>query len=121
VRQAWLAAQPEEWVRLCLTHYLSGQLNFSMRRMSVERTTASPGLGRFDLTLHDKEGRAFLLCECKSPTTTYQLDHWLQLTQYNADLNARYIMWTNGPQAWLWDNEKGQFVESLTECINQYL
>ena len=121
VRKAWLAPQPEEWVRLCLTHYLADKINFSLRRMSVERATSSSTSGRYDLTLYDQEGKPFLLCECKSPTTSYQLDHLLQLAQYNHHLHVRFIMWTNGPQAWLWDNEEGQFVERLDECIDQYL
>lgn len=120
VRKKWLTALPEELVRLALVHFLNEDVGVSLRRMSVERKVSAQNL-RFDLVVYDKQGSPHLLIECKRPDEQLKLDHFIQLDRYNQDINAPFVLITNGRTSICIDLNSGHFLESLSECFSNYL
>gem|GEM_PF-166035 len=99
-RQRYLVLQPEEFVRQLLIQYLKSEHAIPISRMRSEygielhRTKK-----RCDLIVFDKNGRPFLLAECKS---FKKMDAGLtadQIERYNLEVKTDRILITNGPES----------------------
>jgi hypothetical protein len=116
IRRKWILLSKEEWVRQHLIHFLIREKGVSAGRIAVEREIRYGSLRkRFDVVIFDPMGRAWMVCECKSP----EIDtHGLALAQaarYNAVLDAPHLLITNGLN-WLFfsKNEEGLFHHDLS-------
>jgi len=96
VRKAWLAAQPEEYVRQGLILYLM-ELGYPLNLMQVERKVGSSN-DRLDLLVLDRTHAPFLLIEVKAPG--YDLQPAVeQLARYNRHWKAPFTLAINGEDA----------------------
>lgn len=87
---------PEEWVRQHVLHFLI-QKGYPAPLMSVERGLRVNRLQkRTDVVIYNREGRAFLLVECKAPEIQITENVLRQATIYNQTIQAQHIMLTNG-------------------------
>ena len=96
VRKKWLQLTPEEWVRQHVIQFLIQQKGFSKSAINSEVAVEINGMKkRADLIVYQKE-KVFLIVECKAPEITISEKTFDQIARYNLELNADYLMVTNG-------------------------
>ncbi len=98
IRKQWLVLTPEEHVRQCLIRFLADECGVPRNLMSLERgLTYDRRRKRYDLLVYDRDGRPFILCECKEPRVPIDEAVLHQASTYNAKIGARMIVLANGP------------------------
>ena len=96
IRKKWLVLTPEEWVRQNVIQFLVHDLNFSLTAINSEIVVNINGLKkRADLIVFKKE-KPFLIVECKAPQVEITQITFDQIARYNLQLDADYLMVTNG-------------------------
>jgi hypothetical protein len=96
-RKKELRLTPEEWVRQNFIHYLVDYLHYPKSLISIEAKVVINGQEkRYDALGYDKQGKPFLLLECKAPEISLNQSVFDQASSYNAALNAPYVIVTNG-------------------------
>lgn len=99
-RERYLVLQPEEFVRQLLIQYLHKNHWIPISRMRSEygielhRTKK-----RCDLIVFDKNGRPFLMAECKSFKKMNAELTADQIERYNLEVKTDRILITNGPES----------------------
>lgn len=53
---------------------------------------------RYDVVVYNPDGSIYLLVECKKPNIKLSQTVFDQIARYNLQLNAKYLMVTNGLQ-----------------------
>ena len=97
VRRRYVALQPEEWVRQQFIRWLLEAHQYPKALMSVEAMLMyHQRRKRSDLVVYDRQGKAFLLVECKAPHIALSQEVIHQALTYNSVLQAPYISITNG-------------------------
>ena len=115
---------PEERVRLKFVEYLTEEVAFSKHRISFESPISLPGnksSSRTDLICYDKEFKPLLLVECKAPDVTLNAKVALQIARYNQQVNAPFLLVTNGNHDYWFKQQEGTLsclneVPSLFQC-----
>lgn len=88
---------PEEWVRQHLVWYLIHEKKVPQSLIAVERKLVINHLERrFDVLVFDRQGKPYLLCECKAPDVALNETTSLQIAQYNSVLMAPFLLISNG-------------------------
>lgn len=113
-----MVLQPEEWVRQHVSHYLRKEKKYPTSLMNVEKLIKVNGLSkRYDLVVFNKNGSVHLIVECKAPGVTINQLTFDQIARYNLQLNADYLMVTNGLENFYckldYQNEKYLFLEDI--------
>ncbi len=97
IRKKYIILQPEEWVRQHMVHYLINELDYPKSHIKIESGLLYNRLQkRSDILILDNEGKNLMLVECKTfkgKITQSALD---QVTIYNKEIRAKYILLTNG-------------------------
>ncbi len=97
VRRKYVVLTPEEWVRQHVVHYLYEGKGCPLSLLAVEREIVLYGLKRrFDLVAFARDGRPWLLVECKAPTVTLSQKVFDQAFGYNLIISAVHVAVTNG-------------------------
>jgi hypothetical protein len=97
IRKKYLVLTPEEWVRQHFIHYLVEQLKYPKALFRVEGSLTYNKLQkRSDIVIHNRQGRPWMLIECKSPTIKLTQKAFNQVAVYNMTIGARYVAVTNG-------------------------
>jgi hypothetical protein len=97
VRKKFLILTPEEWVRQHFIHYLIGHLRYPKSMIKVEGGLTYNQLSkRSDIVVFGREGKPWMLIECKAPEQKISQATFHQASAYNATLKALYITVTNG-------------------------
>jgi hypothetical protein len=111
IRKKWVHLSPEEEVRQCLLHYLVKEKHLSPALIAIEREIPYFDLRkRFDVVVFGKNGKPWLICECKAPQVALSQEVLYQIARYNASLQAPHLLITNGPQLLFFSlNEKGKY------------
>jgi hypothetical protein len=98
-RKKQVVLTPEEWVRQHLLHHLVNDLNYPSTRIAVEMQIEVNGLKRrCDALVFDENGTPQMLIECKEPDVELSSEVVQQIAQYNAKLNTRWLLISNGIQ-----------------------
>ena len=96
-RRTWLVLTPEEWVRRHLVAYLTEHCGASPALVREECPVCITGMNqRADVVVYDRAARPLLLAECKGYDVEINASAFHQATRYNAVLQARYVVVTNG-------------------------
>lgn len=96
VRRKWVRLTPEEWVRQHLLRYLA-DLGYPPGLTAVEKAFEHLDRAwRADVAVYDRQRRPLLLAECKAPEVPVTQATFDQLARYNAVLQARLLLATNG-------------------------
>lgn len=99
IRKKFVVLQPEEWVRQNAVHFLLHEKKYPKSLINVEKQiTVNNIKKRYDIVVFDTMGNISLLVECKSPQITITQATFDQIARYNMQLNAKYLMVTNGLQ-----------------------
>ncbi|MBL7856215.1 MAG: type I restriction enzyme HsdR N-terminal domain-containing protein [Cyclobacteriaceae bacterium] len=97
IRKKFVVLTPEEWVRQHFTHYLISNLSYPRSLIKVEGGLSFNTLPkRSDIVVFDREGKPWMVIECKSPEVKVDQQAVLQASVYNATLKATYVTLTNG-------------------------
>ena len=97
LRQTYVRLTPEEWVRQHFVQYLIQELGVPAGLVATESTFRYQGQPwRADVVVHDRQGDALLLVECKAPSVSIRQAAFDQGARYNLVLGARYLVVTNG-------------------------
>jgi type I site-specific restriction endonuclease len=99
IRKKYVQLTPEEWVRQHLIKYIITEKNFPPGLIAVEKKVEYNGINkRADVVVYNKEGKPFLIAECKAPSVNITEAAFQQAVAYNYTLQAKYIVLTNGMQ-----------------------
>jgi hypothetical protein len=96
VRKKYIMLSPEEWVRQHFIHFLV-QNNYPLSLLQIEKGHQINSLQkRTDIVAYNRQGKIFLLIECKAPHIPLNQIVFEQIFVYNLTLQAPYIAITNG-------------------------
>ncbi len=97
LRRKYVAFTPEEWVRQNLIQFLIHDRGCPGGLTAVEKGFKyGKKQFRADVVVHDRQGRAVLIAECKEPSVPVGRDTFEQIANYNRVIRARYLFVTNG-------------------------
>jgi predicted type IV restriction endonuclease len=97
IRRKYVALTPEEWVRQHFVHHLINDLKYPKSLFKVESGLKFNNLQkRSDILIHNREGKAWMLVECKSPDIKLTQKAFNQIAVYNMTIGAQYLAVTNG-------------------------
>lgn len=92
-----MVLQPEEWVRQHVVHHLIHQKKYPISLINVEKQLVINDLKkRYDVVVFKPNGNINILVECKAPEITITQATFDQIARYNMQLDANYLMVTNG-------------------------
>ncbi len=97
IRKKYIVLTPEEWVRQHFINYLITELKYPKSLFRIEGSLTYNKLQkRSDILVFDRNGKAWMLIECKSPTIKLNQKAFNQVAVYNMTLGAKYLAVTNG-------------------------
>jgi hypothetical protein len=120
LRKRYVVLTPEEWVRQHFAHYLIHQLHYPKALIKVEGGLIFNKLQkRTDIVVFDREGKPWMIVECKAPTLKIKASTVHQASIYNYSLKAQYLVVTNGLKHFCyrtdWINAATTQLDSLPE------
>ncbi|RIW17381.1 type I restriction endonuclease subunit R [Algoriphagus lacus] len=121
LRKKYLVLTPEEWVRQHWTNYLINHQDYPGGLFSLEKGLKYNKLQkRTDLVVFDREGKPYLLVECKAPTIRINDQTLGQAMAYNRELNCPNLILSNGIKHFYmaYDSDEKKFIQrqSLPIC-----
>ncbi len=97
IRRKWVALTPEEWVRQHTINYLVDHKGYPAGLTRIEASLSVHGFSkRCDVVVFDPDLRPLILVECKAPTIKLDEKAAWQIALYNARIQARVLLITNG-------------------------
>lgn len=97
IRKKRVVLTPEEWVRQHIIHFFINQLNYPKSLIKIESGLTYNRLQkRSDVVVHNREGKPWLLMECKAPDLQLNQNTIMQAAVYNQNIRAKYIAVSNG-------------------------
>ena len=99
VRKKYVALTPEEWVRQHFIMYLIKQKQVPAGLIILEKKLIMNKMSRRpDILIHNRQGEAVMIVECKAPEVNITQDTFDQVARYNSVLSVQYLVVTNGLQ-----------------------
>lgn len=97
LRKKQLVLTPEEWVRQHWINFLVTQLKFPKGLFALEKGLIYNKLiKRTDLVVWDKEGKPYMLIECKAPKVKLNQKTIEQACMYHKELKTPFLIISNG-------------------------
>jgi hypothetical protein len=97
LRRKFLILTPEEWVRQHMIGFLIQFHDYPKSLFALEKGVQYNRLQkRFDILIWDRQGKPYLLIECKAPHVTLSQKTMEQICIYNKEVNALFLGITNG-------------------------
>ncbi len=97
IRKKYIVLTPEEWVRQHFIHYLINHLNYPKSLFRIEGSLTYNKLQkRSDIVIHNREGKPWMLIECKAPNIKLTQKAFNQVAVYNMTIGAKFVAVTNG-------------------------
>ena len=122
IRKKFIVLQPEEWVRQHCIQYLIHVKKYPKSLINVEKELRIHKLTkRYDIVVFNKDGSIHLIVECKAPQITINQDTFDQIARYNLELNASFLMVTNGINHYYcqmdFENERYNFLKDIPNYL----
>ncbi len=120
IRKKFVILQPEEWVRQHCVRYLMEVKSYPISLINVEKELTINDLKkRYDIVIFNPNGSIHIIVECKAPKINITQSTFDQIARYNTELNASYLMVTNGLNHYYcqmdFENERYQFLKDIPE------
>ena len=97
IRKKYTYLNPEEWVRQHFINYLISELKYPRSLITVEDGLQyNQRLKRTDIVVFDRNGKPWMIVECKAPMIALSERTIFQASVYNSTLRAPFITITNG-------------------------
>ncbi|WJJ95581.1 type I restriction enzyme HsdR N-terminal domain-containing protein [Algibacter luteus] len=122
IRKKFVVLQPEEWVRQHCIQFLIQERGYPKSLINIEKElTINTLKKRYDIVVFNSDGSIHLIVECKAPKIIVKQDTFDQIARYNLELNATYLMVTNGLNHYYcqmdFKNERYQFLKNIPDYI----
>src|SRR5688572_11754365 len=110
LRKKYLVLTPEEWVRQHFIHHLINDMKYPRSLIKLEGGLSYNTLAkRSDIVVFDREGKPWMVVECKAPDQPINDSTLRQASMYNKKLLAPYLTVSNGMTTFFfridWENE----------------
>ncbi len=120
VRKKFVVLTPEEWVRQHFIHYLIEEQLYPRSLFRIEGSLNYNQMQkRSDILIYDREGKPWMLVECKSPSIKLSQKAFNQVAIYNMTIGAKYLAVTNGMVHYCYvaphPGKEGKFLEDFPE------
>ncbi|RYH73940.1 type I restriction enzyme HsdR N-terminal domain-containing protein [Flavobacteriaceae bacterium 144Ye] len=120
IRKKFVVLQPEEWVRQHCLQFLIEEKKYPKSLINVEKElTVNDLRKRYDIVVYKPNGQIHLVVECKAPKIIIDQTVFDQIARYNLELNATYLMVTNGINHYYcqmdFENERYVFLKDIPE------
>jgi len=97
IRKKYLVLTPEEWVRQHFVNYLISDLKYPRSLIKIEGGLTFNKLSkRSDIVVFNRDGKPWMIVECKSPNEKINQSTLHQASVYNHTLKGKYLTVTNG-------------------------
>ena len=97
IRKKYIVLTPEEWVRQHFIQHLLNDLKYPRTLFKVESGLSFNHLPkRSDIVVHDRQGKPWMIVECKSPSIKLSQKAFNQIAVYNMNIGAKFLAITNG-------------------------
>ncbi len=97
IRKKYVRLTPEEWVRQNLLMFLTREKGVPRSLISIESGVKVNRLSRrYDAMVYDRNGKPFMLIECKAPTVIINQGTFDQIIAYNRKVEAKCLLVSNG-------------------------
>ncbi len=97
LRKNYFLLTPEEWVRQHFIHLLINHYNYPKSLIKIESGLRyNKLLKRSDIIVYNRDGKPFLLVECKSAEIKLNNNGFEQASVYNKTIQSEFIVLTNG-------------------------
>ena len=97
IRKKYIVLTPEEWVRQHFIQFISSSLSYPKSLIKVESGLQVNALNkRSDILVFDRNGKPWMLIECKAPHLKLNQNAFNQAAVYNMTVGAKYLAVTNG-------------------------
>lgn len=118
IRKKYIVLTPEEWVRQHFIHHLINNFRYPKALLKVEGGLVYNQLQkRSDIIVFDRQGKPWMVVECKSPALNLSENTLSQAAVYNSTLKAKFITVTNGIVHYCssinWEEGKTNLLDSL--------
>ncbi len=118
VRKRLIVLTPEEYVRQLILHYLIEEKQCSKTRILVEKEIKLGDIKkRFDVVVLDENQDPYLLIECKRHNKKLNQATFDQISRYNLELKAPYLLISNGLENYLayvdFETQKFNFLDKI--------
>ncbi len=111
IRKRWFGITPEEWVRQNFLNYLINVLKYPAALIAVEKKLQIGEVQkRFDIIVY-KNAMPFLIVECKEMNVPLTESTLRQVLNYNATIQAPFMVVTNGNFCAAFQKKENAFVE----------
>ncbi|CAN5242824.1 type I restriction enzyme HsdR N-terminal domain-containing protein [soil metagenome] len=122
MRKKYVVLTPEEWVRQHFVNFLVQEHHYPKSLFRIEGgLTYNKLLKRSDILIYNREGKPWLLVECKSPTIKMSQRAFNQIAIYNMTIGAKYLAVTNGMVHYCCEapmpGQEGKFLDDFPEFI----
>lgn len=98
IRKKFVVLTPEEWVRQHFINYLVAE-KYPRTLLKVEGGLSVNELKRrSDIVVYDREGKPWMIVECKNPLIAIDQNTLQQVGNYNTSVQAAVVAVTNGMQ-----------------------
>ncbi len=116
IRKKYIRLEPEEWVRQHFVNYMI-QNGYPTGLIKIESGHQFNNLlRRTDIVAYNREAKAYLLVECKSPDVNIDKKVLQQVANYNRTLKAPFLAVTNGLKHFFFRIDfKNSSYQTLTE------
>ncbi|MBN1415050.1 MAG: type I restriction enzyme HsdR N-terminal domain-containing protein [Bacteroidales bacterium] len=97
VRRRYVTLTPEEWVRQHMIKFLSIDRQYPLSLFSVEKKHLHNRMARrCDFVVYNRTGNPLMVVECKAPLVEIGQQAFDQVSRYNQQYKAPYLLITNG-------------------------
>lgn len=125
IRKKYVALMPEEKVRQKMISFLIREKKYPESLLRIERKIINNGNVRnlrTDIIVFEKQSiKPLILVECKSENVKITKDALMQVMEYNALVNARYVVITNGKQLLCLEKNEKKYESSQIPHFNEEL
>lgn len=103
LRKKYVQLTDEEWVRQHMVRYLITEKKISRSLIRCESGLMyAKRKKRTDILVYDRNGKPFMVIECKAPNINLSRDVLFQAGTYGKSIRAEYLGVTNGLQHFFW-------------------
>lgn len=121
LRKRWLVLTPEEWVRQHFVQYLVSTLQYPASLIALESgVSLYKTQKRADIIVHDRNGKPWMLVECKRPSVPISQETFDQALRYNLQLKCTYVVTTNGLSTYAISTPTDSNTYSLLNSLPEY-
>jgi hypothetical protein len=118
IRKKYIVLTPEEWVRQHVIHHLIQDYKYPKSLFRIEGSLTFNKLQkRSDILIRDREGKPWMLVECKAPGIRLSQKAFNQIAVYNMTIGAKFLLVTNGMVHYCFEagssSEAGKFLDAF--------